>query len=166
MELWRLSRFSDLSGLGGLRLDARWHAAGQPVVYLAESVPGAILEVLVHLLEADSVPPDYKLLRIGTEAAAEDSDWVERILPHELPADWQMNPNVTQRIGSRWLAERRTAMLRIPSAVAPATFNVLLNPLHPEANRLHIVESLAFTWDQRLHAVIGRNAARRRRSSA
>lgn len=154
MELWRLSRFAALTGTGGLRLSGRWHTAGQPIVYLAESVPGAILEVLVHLLEDGSIPPDYKLLRVETADAASRAGLIESLRTDQLPAPWRDDFTVTQRIGNQWLAEHRSALLRIPSVVAPATFNVLLNPLHPEARHLRIADVLDFTWDVRLHAMV------------
>lgn len=152
MDLWRLSRFSALTGTGGLRLSGRWHTAGQPIVYLAESVPGAMLEVLVHLLEDGTIPPDYRLLRIGVA----DPDLMESISPGQTSAAWRDDVTVTQRIGNQWLAERRTALLRVPSVIAPATFNVLLNPLHPDAPGVQIAETLNFTWDDRLNAMVDR----------
>ena len=42
MILWRISRHRDLSGEGGLRAAGRWHEAGRPVVYLAESPAAAM----------------------------------------------------------------------------------------------------------------------------
>lgn len=154
MQLWRLSRFSTLAGMGGLRLSGRWHTAGHPIVYLAESAPGAILEVLVHLLENGAIPPDYKLLRIEAPDAAGSTGLMESIHPAQLPAAWRDDFTVTQRIGNQWLADGRSALLRVPSVVAPATFNVLFNPLHPDAHDVRIAEMLDFTWDVRLRAVI------------
>ena len=48
MFLWRISNYRTLDGRGGLETSARWHSQGRPIVYLAESVSGALLEVLVH----------------------------------------------------------------------------------------------------------------------
>ncbi len=162
MQLWRLSRFPTLAGAGGLRLSGRWHTAGHPIVYLAESAPGAILEVLVHLLENGAIPPDYKLLRIQVSDAAGNTGLMESLRPEQLPANWRDDFTVTQRIGNQWLADGRSALLRIPSAIAPATFNVLLNPTHPEATRVQTTETLPFTWDARLHAMVepGEKASR------
>jgi RES domain-containing protein len=56
MILWRISRHRDLSGAGGMRAAGRWHEAGRPVVYLAESPAAALLEVCVHT-SANDVPP-------------------------------------------------------------------------------------------------------------
>src|SRR5438445_803119 len=65
MQLWRLSRHESLNGEGGRRYGARWHSAGSPIVYLAESPPGALIEILVHLeLDESELPPAYMLLPV------------------------------------------------------------------------------------------------------
>jgi RES domain-containing protein len=38
----------------------------------------------------------------------------------------------------------------VPSAILPATHNYLLNPLHPDASRLQIAESMPASFDRRL----------------
>ena len=68
MILCRISRHQDLRGTGGLRSPGRWHHAGQPIIYLAESPAGALLEVCVHTSDND-VPPDFILLKIEAREA-------------------------------------------------------------------------------------------------
>jgi hypothetical protein len=41
MVLWRISRHRDLRGIGGLKAAGRWHYAGDPIVYLAETPAAA-----------------------------------------------------------------------------------------------------------------------------
>ena len=66
MNLWRLTEYPSLDGEGGRLYSARWNTAGEPIVYLAASPPGALIEILVHLeLEESELPPIYKLLRIA-----------------------------------------------------------------------------------------------------
>ena len=50
----------------------------------------------------------------------------------DLPADWKTNVVATQAFGDQWLAARTSALLRVPSVIVDAEFNVLLNPRHPE----------------------------------
>jgi RES domain-containing protein len=56
----------------------------------------------------------------------------------------------TRTIGDEWLALQETALLRVPSVLAPETFNVLLNPAHREAARVVVVDYREYPWDQRL----------------
>ena len=64
MELWRISNYVDLSGIGGLRAAGRWHSQGRRIVYLADHPSSALLEMLVHM-DRDLIPPTYQLLRVA-----------------------------------------------------------------------------------------------------
>ena len=145
MMLWRVSRHRDLAGTGGLHAPGRWHERGMPVIYLAESPAGALLEACVHT-SANDVPPNYTLL--GVEADARGS--LEHLDVSILSADWIKRLEVTREIGTAWLREQRFCLLRIPSALVPATFNVMLNPLHAEAPRLHIKSVIKYPFDPRI----------------
>ena len=43
-----------------------------------------------------------------------------------------------------------SALLRVPSAIVPESFNVLLNPLHPDAAKVVVVDYREWPWDRRL----------------
>ncbi len=145
MVLWRISRRRDLDGLGGLRASGRWHERGLPVVYLAETAAGALLEVCVHTA-ANDVPPSYTLL----EVTVPTTTTVEILGVDSLPHDWLENPEATRAIGSGWLRSMRSALLRVPSVLAPATFNFLLNPAHLDAKQIVISSVLEYPFDHRL----------------
>ena len=61
-----------------------------------------------------------------------------------------MSTEATRAIGSEWLRSTRSALLRVPSVLAPATFNVLLNPAHSEAKQSVITNVLDYPFDLRL----------------
>ena len=144
MLLWRVSRFKDLKGAGGLKAGARWHTAGRPVVYLAESPAGALLEVCVHTA-ANDIPPEFTLLEVeGPDAP------VTTITPDQLAEDWTTNLSVTRAVGDAWLAGGDSALLRVPSVIVPATFNMLLNPLHPQAKAFMIRREYVYPFDVRI----------------
>ncbi|AEU35413.1 RES family NAD+ phosphorylase [Granulicella mallensis] len=146
MELWRISNYRSLNGEGGRRYAARWHSAGSPIVYLAASPPGALIEVLVHLeLNENELPPSYKLLQISVPPKL-------RIPLLNVPRGerWKSNIALTRSLGDTWLKSRRSALARVPSAILPHTFNYLLNPLHPDSARITIVKSQTANFDPRL----------------
>ena len=147
MFLWRISNHRTLDGRGGLETSARWHSQGRPIVYLAESVAGALLEVLVHLeLTPIRLPKSYRLLKVEVP----DGLSIETLSATELGEAWVSDETRTRTVGDQWLASKRSALLRIPSAIAPETFNVLLNSAHEEARRLKIVSHCEYPWDLRL----------------
>lgn len=145
MVLWRISRHRDLDGLGGLRAPGRWHDRGLPVVYLAETAAGALLEVCVHTA-ANDVPPSYTLLEVTVPTATT----VEAINVDSLPQDWSEDLEATRAIGSEWLRSTRSALLRVPSILVPATFNVLLNPTHLDSKQIAVTSVLEYPFDPRL----------------
>jgi RES domain-containing protein len=147
VRLWRISDFADLSGEGGLRGAARWHSLGRRIVYLVDHPASALVEVLVHLeIDVEDLPADYQLLAVDVP----DDAVSDTVRIADLPVDWRRNLSVTRARGDRWLAERRTALLRVPSAVTPFTWNWLLNPLHADVDRARIAETVRVPFDLRL----------------
>jgi len=143
---WRISKYADLSGEGGRIASARWHTQGSAIVYLAESPAGAMLEHLVHLLYTRlRLPATYDLL----EVRAPDELAVKDLMPL-AEVGWRENLALTRRIGDAWLASGETALARTPSAVMPRTWNVLLNPAHPEAAQVRVQEVIRERFDNRL----------------
>lgn len=144
MVLWRISKHRDLSGTGGLRAAGRWHHAGRPIVYLAESPSAALLEVCVHT-SANDVPPEFTLLRIeGPDIE------LPMITVENLPENWHTQLEATRDLGSAWLEKGESVMLRVPSAIVPATMNYLFNPAHQKAAEFEIVEVIGYPFDPRL----------------
>ena len=150
MRLWRVSNYADLSGEGGRRVAARWHERGRPAVYLAEHPALALLETLVHLeIDPDELPSHYQLLTVEAPHAVA----VEELTEAELAArivNWRRTPEHTRMLTRAWFDERRTALLRVPSAIVPAAFNYLFNPLHPDAARIAVVARQTAEFDTRL----------------
>lgn len=152
MQLWRISDYRNLSGRGGVRASARWHTAGEPIVYLADSPAASLLEVLVHLeLVNPGLPPDYTLLRIE----APDDLAVESLVESNEKA-WGAALRTSRKLGDAWLAKRRTALARVPSSIVAHTWNYLLNPLHPDAGKVAIASAEKCKFDARL--LIGRGS--------
>jgi RES domain-containing protein len=116
-------------------------------VYLAESSSAALLETLVHLeLDEKHRPESYQLLKVQADDAVE----VERIGLEVLPANWASTENVTQSLGDEWLKRTTTALLQVPSAIAPETWNWLLNPRHKDASGVRILTADTHLYDWRL----------------
>jgi len=142
---WRISNHRDLSGKGGLAAGARWHTVGQKIVYMTESPTAAILEALVHLDgDGRDMPDFYNLLQISVPVGTA----IHEIDP---PGDaWPRNENLTRRLGDAWLKSRKTLIARVPSVIAPKTWNYLLNPEHPNSASAEIVSVIRERFDTRL----------------
>ncbi len=151
MRVWRICRkpYVDtaLDGSGGMYTSGRWHSKGNPIVYTASSAALAALAVLVHV-DPLTAPADLRLLAIELP----DDLSIEVIEPITLPEGWHSvpDPAALQTIGSSWLTSGRTAALNVPSAVIKVERNFLLNPRHPEVQRVRILSDEAFSFDTRL----------------
>jgi len=144
MPLWRISRHRDLKGEGGMRASGRWHHRGSPIVYLTETPAAALLETCVHT-SANDVPPSFTLMEVFV-----DEVLIEEFDPRRLSADWISNLEETRDSGTAWLRSLRPGLLRVPSALVPATFNVLLNPLHSDATKVRITGFYDYPFDPRI----------------
>jgi len=142
------ARYADqaFSGQGARLAGGRWNRPGAPMVYCAESLALATIEILVNL-------EDRRLLA-GYHYApvAFDERLVEVLAPRRLPNDWRAIPvsEATRALGGEWLEQRRSVVLKVPSVVVPSEFNYLLNPLHPLFADIEIGRSRPYPTDPRL----------------
>lgn len=121
-------------GEGARVYGGRWNSRGAPLVYLAESRALALLEVLVHLHDA-SLLEHYVRFEVGYHGRL-----CTQLDRDELPAGWNGWPAPVEaaRVGDEWVAARRSVLLRVPSAIVPEEHLLLLNPAHPDVDKLVI----------------------------
>jgi RES domain-containing protein len=114
-------------GEGAQRVGGRFNSPGTRVVYSADTLALAVLEVTVHL-------PSYRALfgRIAFRVEVPD-DLVESAPEPDLPGDWRSTPpsRSTQSFGDTWVHDARTPALLLPSVLLPHHTNLILNPAHP-----------------------------------
>ena len=147
---WRIVRASRantaFTGEGPWRYGGRWNSLGVHVVYVSEHQSTAAFEVF-----ANRVPfileEKYKAFCL---------EWLDSLTEsfpiQKLPANWRVTPPPaeTMEIGDRWVQERRSAVLALPSAISPDDTNFLLNPTHPDFKRIRIHPPINFDFDPRL----------------
>jgi RES domain-containing protein len=69
-----------------------------------------------------------------------------------LPSEWETEdpPLTTRQPGMDWFNRRTSLLLKVPSAIIPTEFNYVINPRHPDFNRLLIGQPIPFRFDPRL----------------
>lgn len=136
----------DLSGTGARLYGGRWNSEGKAMLYLASSRALAVLEVLVHLNPliipdnfciAEVEVPDNSILLL--DIALLPRNW------HDVSA-----PAALKEIGDAFLKKQEYLLMRVPSAVVPAEYNYVLNPQHPEAKNIRVINKEPFDFDERL----------------
>jgi RES domain-containing protein len=135
-----------LNGEGAYRFGGRWSSAGTRLAYTAEHLSLGIIEYFMHI-DPDDPPKDL------VAVTAEVPDSISRIsIPaRQLPVDWRQSPSPPElaEIGDRFVRDRRAALLVVPSALAPAESNWLINPQHPEFARIRLRSAEPFEYDSR-----------------
>ncbi len=148
MLLYRLTKniySTDLSGAGARLYGGRWNSEGRAMVYLASSRSLAVLEALVHL-PPTNVPDDYCMITIETP-----DDFIH-IDEAQLPQNWQDHPDldVLKQMGNTFLLGKKNLLLKVPSAIVNEEYNYLLNPAHPDAQKVKLKNIQPFNFDNRL----------------
>ncbi len=70
------------------------------------------------------------------------------------PPNWRaLDSPEAALAGGAWAASKRTALLRVPSALVPREANYVINPLHPDAARITVGAPEPLEWDARLFGV-------------
>jgi RES domain-containing protein len=133
-------------GAGAMLHGARWNSQGRRVIYAAETYSGALLEVLVHA--SGAVPRSHGFIEIEFPPSLQ----MEEVAPADLPGWDSRSFETAQALGDRWYDERRTAVLLVPSVVAPLERNVLINQEHADFARIRAGEPHPVRWDARLFA--------------
>ena len=129
---------------GAALYPGRWNAPGQPVIYASEHYSTALLEKLVHTLR---LPPNQHFVEIEISEGVSCREFTTRDLPSGWDSDEQ---SIARALGADWLREGRSAVLLVPSAVAPVDRNVLINLDHPDAKGIVPGPETPVPWDHRL----------------
>ena len=122
----------------------RWNTAGSPVIYTSEVYSTALLEKLVH--GSGRLPPNQHYVRVTLPKGLS----YEVFSAPAVPGWDAIPPLVSKAFGDRWCAERRSAILLVPSVVARLDRNVLVNPAHPEFMSIEASLHEPVYWDRRL----------------
>jgi RES domain-containing protein len=134
-------------GEGAFLFGGRWNSRGTRILYCAESLSLAALEMLVHLNSAELLA-SYSYAKIEFEE--KDALPVEVFV--KLPKTWSVSPpSITvQQIGDKWAASMSSLVLRVPSSIVPGESNYVLNVAHPEFSKVKRSKPRVFRFDERL----------------
>jgi RES domain-containing protein len=143
--LYRLLRkpfaAAPFDGEGSYRYGGRWSASGIRIAYTAEHLSLAMIEYLVHL---DPNHPPNDLL-VARARVPEDLPRLQ-LRADELPSGWKdyPAPESLALIGEKFVRDGEAAVLILPSALAPAENNWLLNPRHPHFQKIEVERAEPF----------------------
>jgi RES domain-containing protein len=134
-------------GEGARLYGGRWNSKGKSCVYAPSSESLAALEVLVHI-RSPSILQHYSLIQCKLPKSA-----ILKLGKNHLPKGWREEPAPPQtaNLGDDWLDANISLALAVPSTIVPREFNYLLNPNHPDFNKMiEKAQTLDFSFDPRL----------------
>lgn len=127
---------SAFSGEGAKRYGGRFNSPGVPMVYAAESLALATLELLTKVSNRHQlggrvcIPVSFSRAHVLEKEEA------------DLPKDWDKRPygSASQKVGDAWIESEASLVLRVPSVVESREYNYLIHPTHPEFEELTVGE--------------------------
>jgi len=135
----------DISGNGAKTYGGRWNVPGLPALYTSEHISLCVLELLVNISLQES-QINYHLIQIQIPESAE----MALVSTKKLKTNWQNDQMYTRFMGSEFLKNKQSLLLKVPSAVISEESNYIINPLHANFNKIQIIKSFPFKFDKRL----------------
>ena len=140
MKVWRIAKSEHagsvedmLSGEGAAKYGAKWNPKGVPAVYCSENSSLAALEILANLVRL-SMFPRYRILDLD--------------VPDGLITAVSSATGDTRQAGAEVL--RTHLALMAPSFVNPLERNVVINPTHPDFDKVLPGTIRPFVFERRL----------------
>jgi len=146
MHVFRISEsqyINDLSGYGASLRGGRWNDVGTHALYTGSSVALSAWEVRVYL-DNTFLPRDdfYSIAFISIP----DDSIKEVVFSNE---NWKIDGQITKEIGEKWIQEGKFLCLKVPSAIIPYEYNIIINPAHSLINQVSIDRVENFIFDPR-----------------
>ncbi len=129
---------------GSKIVPGRWNTPVTPMIYASENYSAAMLEKLVH--GSGMLPPNQHFVTITLRNGVS-----YEVFPVHQYRGWaDETPQASREYGESWHKARRSLILIVPSVVARMERNFLINPDHPDFNRIDVSMHEPVYWDNRL----------------
>ncbi|MFT4532865.1 MAG: RES domain-containing protein [Saprospiraceae bacterium] len=147
MKVYRISNkkyAEQLNGEGAYRVGGRWNSKGVRMIYTSTSIALASLEVLVH---SDGIPIPDGMILLTLEVPNKYIQLLEK-----PPFNWNEIPpqGAAKIVGDDFIKFNKVLGLKVPSAIIPEEYNLLINPLHMHIDKIEIVSQRDYAFDGRL----------------
>jgi RES domain-containing protein len=132
MKLYRIGSraFPVFDGTGAFLKGGRWNDPGRHVIYCAENLSSARLELLVHLGRMTGRPANHAFVEIDVP----DATYGQAQVISDPPSDWDhpTDHSAARAIGNPWFDNQTALILRAPSVASHGEFVVAINQRHPD----------------------------------
>ena len=153
MIIFRLAPKEFTTSLYSSGVAGRWNSEGNRVIYSAESVALSTLEVMIRK-GGVGVGLKYSFMYILVPDFIDIMEETEESL--RLIPNWRdpIRFHASQEIGDKWYREKRTCLLKVPSALIPDSYNYILNQQHEDFEKITIQKTIPFSPDARIEQLL------------
>ena len=147
MLVFRITLTNYANSLLASGRSARWNSNEIKVIYTANSRALACLENVVHRSKL-GLSTNFCIMEIDIP----NSIPTKEVYLKDLPQNWDQfeQMHLMQKIGDLWVKECKTAILKVPSSIIHDECNYLLNPNHLDYNKIKLVATKPFLFDDRI----------------
>ena len=126
---------------------ARWNPNDVNMIYAASTRSLACLENVVHRTQ-QGLMQNFDVMTIDCP----DGLAIKMISKADLPENWTDydRMEISQAIGKKWISDKETVILGVPSSIIDNEINYLLNPGHPDFGRITLLRVEPFSFDTRI----------------
>ena len=126
---------------------ARWNSKDVKMIYTAQSRALACLENIVHR-NSKGLQMNFRVMQISVP----DDIMLTEIKETDLIPGWKEFNKMpyTQSLGDKWVLEAKSSILKVPSAIISGDANYLLNPEHRDYERIQLLNTEPFEFDERI----------------
>jgi RES domain-containing protein len=150
MLIYRIAYKKFTQNLSSSGLSGRWNSDGKMVLYTSENISLALLENMIYRA-GSGFNNDYKIMIIEVL-----SEKIEEIISKKLPKNWRELDAYSelQEIGDHWYDQQNNLILKVPSSILPENSNYILNTIHPDFNKVKLIDVLDYEPDERLENIL------------
>ena len=80
--------------------------------------------------------------------------FIKELLTKDLPLGWNKTAeegyNKCRSFGDKWVSSMESAVIKVPSAIIPNDSNYLINPGHPDFQKIEVISEEPFFFDVRI----------------
>lgn len=148
-RVWRIThkkyRDTAFSGEGARLYGGRFNSEGRKAVYTSGHLSLALLELFVQM---DNRHHLNHYVKISADIPFE---LIYEPELKEFPDGWGQIPygKISQSYGDEWIKDENFAAIRVPSVVVPVEYNFIINPGHPDYQKIKLSKPSEVKFDPR-----------------
>ncbi len=153
MLAYRIAHKKYSSSLKPSGMEGRWNSRGKKVIYAGTTLELAFLESMIRR-QGTGFSDNFRTMIIEIPDTLKSTT----IRPSTLPKNWRDPKDLSkcQSLGDAWYEKGETAVLKVPSALIPDSYNVVISTEHPGFKKIKLLAATDLVPDPRIDEILRR----------